>query len=81
MSYVPGTRTPLALDSAPLCLWCSATTRNRTVPRVVDRDRAALALTAWSAYSVGAQLPVIKPSPSFLGPVLGAVIVDLVLSP
>lgn len=80
MSYVPGTRTPLALGfgAVVLVVLCGTTLRNRTVPRawwiVIG---AALALTAWSAYSVGAQLPVIKPSPSFLGPVLGAVIVGL----
>ncbi len=80
MSYVPGTRTPLALGfgAVVLVVLCGTAMRNRRVPRawwiaVV----AAIGLTAWSAYSVGAQLPVIDPVPSLLGPVLGAMLVGL----
>ena len=80
MSYVPGTRTPLALDSAPL--FCGGALRDNlcgieTVPRawwiVIG---AALALDCLVRIFGRCSCQSSNP-PSFLGPVLGAVIVGL----
>ena len=80
MSYVPGTRTPLALGFASILLvvLCGTALRGRDVPRAWwAAIVVGVGLTGWFAYATGTELPIVEPTPSFVGPVLGAMVVGL----